>query len=388
MSPRNLPKPRLITAVFRGRCRVCQTAIAKGDTVWFSKNYGVRCQKCGPHPTDEQPIKSSKKQKRSSSAPSETRTTPLPVPVPSVNVADLRPDYTPASAITRFEARLGGDGVHRMVWSSVSDLVDDAFSDYAQQEPSRELLEALHRHHEGSKWANGHSKQTLRDAVNRPPVALMAAIDEMREQLVNDLDLPTAPRRKVRRGKEWGDELDSDRWLNRDPAAWERNEREPQPRQTLTIGVNLTVHWAQKPEELLYRGAAACALADLLTDKGLNVRIVGFSAGGDCGDDVKKVVGMVEFKRADMPLDLASLATATCDIGFFRMVVMPAEFRHLPGKLASNLGTRAAHLPGPDRKAIDYLVESSVTSREAATAWLREQAMSAGILNEEVTSHV
>jgi hypothetical protein len=98
------------------------------------------------------------------------------------------------------------------------------------------------------------------------------------------------------------------------------------------------------------------------------------SVGEDVSSAIYKLVSIVELKSADMPLDVASLATAVCDVGFFRMVVMPAEFRHLPGKVSKFLGTRGQqYLPGPDRMSLDYLVESCVTDRSAAIRWLREQ---------------
>jgi len=263
--------------------------------------------------------------------------------------------------------------VHRFAWDSVSELVADALSDRAQSEEARRFIrDGVHREHAGDRWANRHTVATLRKAVSDPSAKLLSAIDEMRGHLVDDLALPTAPRRRVRRGLESGDEMDPDRWLVRNPYCWEQSQREPQPRRTVTIGVNVTVYWAQEPEELLYRGAAACALADVLTARGLNVRILGLSVGSDCSSRVRKLVTTVELKRGDMPLDMAALATAVCDIGFFRMIVMPAEFRHLPGAVDHGLGTRGNQaLPQADRRGIDYLIESDVTSREAAVKWLR-----------------
>ena len=60
-------------------------------------------------------------------------------------------------------------------------------------------------------------------------------------------------------GLDEGEELDADRWLNREPNCWEKIVREAQPRKTVTIGVNLTVYAVQDPQSLIYRGAAACA---------------------------------------------------------------------------------------------------------------------------------
>ena len=328
---------------YNTKCRGCGRRIAKGEQVWFAKHEGARCLNCG------------------NADPSLTNPGPRPPPTSTRRGSRACPP-----------AERGADGVYRFAWDSVSDLVEDAFSDRAQSADARRFLADLHREYAGDTWANGHTVESLQAAVSDPSRKLLDAIDRMRGHLLEELAVPAAPRRRVRRGLEAGDEMDPDRWLTRNPNCWEQSVRERQPRRVVTVGVNCTVYWSQKPAELLYRGAAACALADVLTAQGVNVRILGFSVGSNCSDRVRKLVTTVELKRADMPLDMAALATALCDVGFFRMVVMPAEFRHLPGKLCRSLGTRGAQtLPAADRQGIDFLIESDVTSERAAIDWLR-----------------
>jgi len=386
------PKARFIQAFFAGTCRACGCKVAKGESVWFAKHYGIRCEKCGPHTSSDQPLPSKRKAKSAKRGPvpmpmpaPKSARTRLPVPTDPSRLRDFVPLY--AQAALRGEVCMGPDGVGRLSWSGLADAVEDALRDYAQNEDARVYLRDLHRTHQRTKWANNHTLDSLQKAVSEPDAMILNEITAMREELLGDVALPTRPRRKLRRGQDWGDELDPDRFLAREPSAWERFERESQSRRTVTIGVNLTVACGQTPDELLYRGAAAIALADLLTQRGVNVRVLGFSVGEDVSSNVRKLVSTLELKSADMPLDTASLATAVCDVGFYRMVVMPAEFRHLPGTVSKMLGTRGhQYLPGPDRMQIDYLVESCVTSRQAAVTWLREQLIQA-TENQEV-AHV
>ena len=72
--------------------------------------------------------------------------------------------------------------------------------------------------------------------------------------------------------------LDADRCLARSLAPWDRNVREHQARRTVTIGCNLSVNAGVPPKQLLYRGAAALVLADILSSRGLNVGIVLFDS--------------------------------------------------------------------------------------------------------------
>ena len=372
-------RSRLIPARFKGRCRTCGGEVHAGQPVWFAKHYGVRCSKCGPHTASDGRLPSKRElaRPRIDRPPAPSRPAPIreyrPVPMPMGGNSEAL--YLPVSVGNRAAAEPGSDGVYRITWADgVGSVIDDAYTDYAQNDSNREFLTNGQREHARDRWANRHDEKSLRRAIGNPDKTLLDAVDELRGHLSEVLDLPTTPRRRVRRGQEWGDELDSDRVLARDPYAWDRVVREAQPTRTVTIGVNLTVYCTQKPEDLLYRGAAACVLADVLTRQGLNVRILGFSVGGDCSNTVRKLVSTVELKRPDMPLDVAALATAVCDIGFYRLAVLFAEFRHLKGNVSHGLGVRGSqHLPAPDRKALDYLVESHVTSKDAAITWLREQ---------------
>ena len=76
----------------------------------------------------------------------------------------------------------------------------------------------------------------------------------MREKLVGEIDFPKTPRRRVRHGQEFGESMDSDRYLARDPMAWDRSVRVETPRRTITIGVNLSVNCDVNGEEMMWRG--------------------------------------------------------------------------------------------------------------------------------------
>ena len=141
----------------------------------------------------------------------------------------------------------------------------------------------------------------------------------------------------------------------------------------MTIGVNLTVHSGQRAEHLLWRGAAAAALADILTGRGINVEIVAFWTISDMSTASKMVVSRYVVKRADMPLDLGAVSVALSEIAYARLVALYGLARHLPGVLSDGLGS-CNTLPPQDRAGIDYLAESNITSRTAAESWLRASA--------------
>jgi len=264
--------------------------------------------------------------------------------------------------------------VWRFEHDSIRDAVRDAFTDYAQTEANRDKINLSHRRSltGDNTWAHHFTQERLLAEVSNPSQHLLDTVEEMKREIVGDLDLPAAPRRKVKRGLDYGDELDADRYLNREPNAWDRNCRELQPRRAVTIGCNVAVHFRRRPEELLYRGAAALALADVLTERGVNVGIVVFKCVREPSDRVEKAVTRYPVKDPLMPLDVGALAFAMCEIAFARVIGVHGASRHYPGSLDSGYGY-SDDLPWADAKGLDYLIEQTVVSKESAVEWIRSQ---------------
>ncbi len=356
-------KGRLIIAKFNGKCRQCGKATHKGDYVYFAKHFGVRCDACGPHPADEQPLPPKKGSKRyqrqmgSEPAPSQSE--------PPTERADL-----------------DCDGIHRLQFGSIGEAVRDALSDYAQNDTARErIAETFNSAVSGhSEWGNYFTKDRLLAELNNPSQELLSAVDRMREHLMGEIAMPATPRRKIRRGLDDGDELDADRWLRRDPAAWEKTVREPTAKRNVTIGCNLSVSCSRKPHELLYRGAAALALADILTQQGYNVRILAFKVASDPTSHCRKVVSRYELKDSSMPLDMSAVAFAMCEIAFVRIVAVCGTMRHLPGRPNVGWGSPCS-LPSADRRDVDFLIEQDVLSEERAVEWLKAQLAGQAVQN-------
>jgi hypothetical protein len=274
---------------------------------------------------------------------------------------------TPQNPVTRC-----ADGIDRITFDSVSEAVIDSLADYAQNAGNRDfvanrLCEHLCGH---DAWANNFTREQLLDTIANPPQHLLDAVEDMRRQLVDEISPPVCSRRRIRRNQDFGDELTPESVLVRSLTPWERTTRETQPKRSVTIGVNLTVHAGQRAEHLLWRGAAAAALADILTQRGLNVEIVAFWTIGKMSNLSDMVVSRYVIKRADMPLDVGSVSVALAEIAYARLVALYGLARHMEGVLSDSLGY-CEHLPQQDRAGIDYLSETNITSRGSAESWLR-----------------
>jgi len=269
-------------------------------------------------------------------------------------------------------ARRGADGTYRYEFGSVIEAVRDALDDYAQNDANAEFLRIRQAHALSGedRWANHFTHARFMRELANPSKRLLDAVDQMRAKLLDEVAVPDSPRRRIRRGQEWGEELDADRWLVRDLSPWERNVRESQPRRTVTIGCNLTVDSKTKPHQLLYRGAAALALADVLTRRGINVGIVLFYSSWKSTNMVRQAVIRYSVKDPLMPLDISTVALAMCEITFFRVVCAIGSIRHFPGAVRKGLGY-VTHLPPTDRDTVDFLIDADVLGEQAAIAWLR-----------------
>jgi hypothetical protein len=223
---------------------------------------------------------------------------------------------------------------------------------------------------DGTTWSNHYNREKLLAAVAAAPKYLLDAVSKMRDSLVEEICPPVCTRRRIARNQDFGDELNAEQVLTRSLTPWERMTRVNQPRRSVTIGVNLSVDCHQKAAELLWRGAAAAALADILTQRGVNVEIVAFWSIEKMSSTSSQAVGNFIVKRADMPMEIGAAALALSEIAYARLVGLFALARHAKGRLDRNFGY-AAKLPASDRKGMDYVIDNEVTSEVQAAAWLR-----------------
>jgi hypothetical protein len=265
------------------------------------------------------------------------------------------------------------DNVDRWTWGSVGEAVVDALADYAQTPGNAELLRRkLEKCLSGrDDWGHNYTRDRLLAELKAPPESLMSEVNAMRERMLDGVPLPTTPRRRVRRGQEMGEEIDSDRFLARVPEVWDRSVREPVARRNVCVGINLGLAWFEKPKALLYRGAAALALVDYLTGQGCNVELVAYNATALPTRGVAFGVAKVVLKSSNMPLDLSAVALATCEIAFARTIMYVGAMRHWPGQAIGGWG-HVSRLPKQDAKGIDFQIGTDVKSREAAENWLKD----------------
>jgi hypothetical protein len=209
----------------------------------------------------------------------------------------------------------------------------------------------------------------LRRAVASPSPVVVSAVDEARAAILDVVAPPVSSRRRWSRRREEGDEVDIDRWARRESDCWDRMTRTRAPARRAVVGVNLATASRATPEDVVYRGAAAAALVDILTSRGVAVEVRALvTSTGWTSKGASALV--VTVQTSDSPLDIGALSSALSDLGVVRLGFFCGGSRLLGPGLDDGLG-RPCDAPEWLTADIDYMVPRKVETLQAAIDWAR-----------------
>lgn len=259
-------------------------------------------------------------------------------------------------------------------YASIGELIGDALAQGIGDDANvaridERLRTAPHHYGKNPGYFNGYDIAKLRDAVGNPPAELLATVDALRER-IGEAATPTVRRRRVIHGRESGEELSALAWIQRDPYGWTDIVSDTRPKLPLTIGVNLSTAWDRPASALLYRGAAAAALADVLAAQGHSVEILAFHACEKMARGTDRAYLRLTVKAADAPLDIGAVAFALSEVAFYRLAVLSAAARFARGTLSKGWGP-VSRLTAQERIGIDILAEADIANEEQAVAWIQ-----------------
>lgn len=322
-----------------GTCKECGTQINKGDSAWWSQKSGWQCTNCNG--STDQP-----KQEPEQPEPKQAESNEIPQP----RITETG-DRVEIEFDRMLDAAQSGKAFGTGNLSNVGTF--DA------------RLKSLENH----KFFNRKSFDGLTRMIESGNRNLTATVERMREEISNDIAVPETTKRKVRRGRETGDEIEVDRYLDRIPEMWNRIEADKAPANRVVVTVNAAVASSETQDNLAYRAAAAIALADALTERGASVEVrLVFCAAGST-DAVREMVATVVVKTSDQPMSIADLATACCDIGAVRLAMVYGTMRHLKGESRSGLGIPIS-IP-EDRQVGDFIIDRGISNRTLAVEWVK-----------------
>jgi hypothetical protein len=176
------------------------------------------------------------------------------------------------------------------------------------------------------EWAGGISRQRAIDLYSNPDPSLVSLVEDARSLISEEITPPQTVRRRTRRGVEFGEMIDSDRYLARVAECWDRSERMVSPIRTLRLGVNLATSSNRSQSSIVWRGATTVAAIDELTRRGYGVELVAFQRlrGLFVDSPARYTTCGFVAKRASEPVDLAYLSTLCCSIACYRHHVIPS----------------------------------------------------------------
>ena len=361
----------LIETKYPAKCAKCHEAIQKGARIAYYRSaprgQKVMCLACHQKPEP---------------AP---RPGPAPMPAPRPeSVPEATP--LPQSGQTRKGKvyRPYSDGWARVEYESMSELIELALDrESGQNESNRayvngrldQIESKSGNDYDGITYYNGYTVSMMLKCIENPPTDLMMRVDELRRQIESGIEVESGRRRRVIRRLDAGDEVDPFAYAMGEVDCWSEARMVNAVKPVVRIAVNVVVSAMYGPETVVWRGAAAAALADILTIQGYSVELYAFEAVENFSDepDEFRSVSKVIVKHSDMPIDLPSMAFALSEIAFFRIVMMSAGGRCLTGRIRLGWG-RPVDLPPKETAEADIVIDQHIRSKEAAEALVRKYA--------------
>lgn len=260
--------------------------------------------------------------------------------------------------------KLEADGCEWVRFSDIESVIQEAQLPPVKESNIEDHASRLNR--QASEWTNNHDMTTLQAALINPPPA-KGCVEELLKEIETDNEYDTT-RRVIAHRREDGDELDPVAWVRRETDGWSRIEKRRDQKRVIRIAVNSITAASESAGVVHWRGAAAVALADRLESAGHCVEIVLFTCVSGlraCNSRGEYSIVEVMIKRADMPLDVNTVAIAIADIGFTRLAIYTCMTNCAPYRVHFGLG-RVRELPKQAREGYDIVFDRDVNDRYSA----------------------
>lgn len=177
-------------------------------------------------------------------------------------------------------------------------------------------------------WIGRHYKgwdEVQAEANSDWPVGQRIVAEMLAKLSSVELPAPVSVKRRACWSEDGGDELDNDR-LRAGQEYWRTTRRQStrSPR-TISVVASVSTSYGHKPEDVIWRGAAAVVLANLLENAGYQVELWAADYSRRTYKDGASRFTGVCLKRADQPVDVATVINAVSG-WFYRLVFFQEHF--------------------------------------------------------------
>jgi hypothetical protein len=210
-------------------------------------------------------------------------------------------------------------------------------------------------------------RQAVRSTWPEGTALVEAMIEDLRTV---EMPRPVSRQRRQRWAEDGGDELCMDR-LRSGQGPWREMHKESVTApQSITLVVDVGARCTRESDSLMWRGAAAVALSDLLEAAGYRVTLVAVRYAAANYSDGSASFVRVTLKRADQPADVAGLAAAVSG-WCFRALWLTESYCQPRLAVKSGNGRSAPVAEAMPDDLADAVVIDDVWDREAALALVR-----------------
>ena len=173
---------------------------------------------------------------------------------------------------------------------------------------------------------NGHSTLKKVGEALLEPTPKMNAVIATGESLFDSEDWATEkPRRKIKRRLEDGDEIDVERWIDREPDMWEESKKVKGPRFGVRIGVNVAAAGSVGLDGFRWRTSAVVAILNICEELNIPCEVMCYHRADEFTHSDCNVRTKFPVKRPEHLLDIDLLAYVLGDRSFFRCAVLGSE---------------------------------------------------------------
>lgn len=174
-------------------------------------------------------------------------------------------------------------------------------------------------------WNGMHTLDMVSQELLKPTQKMNGVIDSG-ESLFTSEDWATSkPKRKIRRRLEDGDEIDIDRWREREPDMWEDSHKVKGPRFGVKIGVNIATSAHVNEDGFKWRTSTVVAIMRICEELMIPCEVVGYeqTSSGIYGPNGRYGTKLVfPIKKSENLIDVDLLGYCLGSLSFFRNAVL------------------------------------------------------------------
>lgn len=218
---------------------------------------------------------------------------------------------------------------------------------------------------------NGHNADRIASMIREPRVDLVEAVEQYRDRISELMPPDSAPRRRIRRGQEYGDSVDIDREICGVIECWDRSERLRTTQRQVTIAVNLSFNANTTERDLIPRGGLAAAMVAQLQKRGVSVELIAVNASDGVTKRRRRELVEITLKASGETIDESTIATMVCDVGFVRAVMYLGSFTLNPDQINSGWGSASSAqeiMRVCKDVRYDYVIDGHIRTPEQAVA--------------------